>query len=140
MKIGLIGPAEDDPQLLREAAEFLLGEMHVDQALYLGAQETARQVADSWAEQIMQGPASSERFLSHAAALALSGDSEALGALLARDRELAKLSALRCLPEPPARGVELFDDKVVLFVHDKSMLDQEDITNALLVIYGRNKQ
>jgi hypothetical protein len=28
---------------------------------------------------------------------------------------------------------------VVLFVHDKSLLDEEDIANAFLVVYGRSK-
>lgn len=140
MRIGLIGPAEDEPTLLREAAEFLLNQVEVDQVVYLGAPATLRRVTEAWAQQVMQGPATFERFLDEAAKLALSADSQALDGLLARERERERLRALRGLPLPPARTVELFDDKVVLLVHDKAMLDQEDIANALLIVYGRSKQ
>ena len=36
-------------------------------------------------------------------------------------------------------AVEVCDEKVVLFVHDKAHLDEEDIANAFLVVYGRSK-
>ena len=37
MRIGFIGPLNDaDVQVLRDAAEFLLGDVEVDQAIYLG--------------------------------------------------------------------------------------------------------
>lgn len=140
MRIGLVGPSEEDPPLLREAAEFLLGDCGVEQAVYLGHEATARAVVTSWANEIMRGPASEERFLSQALEVALDGDARAIDALLARDREVHRLEALRCLPPPPARAVELLDDKVLLFVHDKALLDQEDIANAFLIVYGRSKR
>jgi hypothetical protein len=141
MRIGLIGPSEEDPALLREAAEFLLGDAGVEQALYLGFEATLRKVTEAWSEQVMRGVASEDRFLEQAAALALSDrEGQALGALIERDHERSRLDALHCLPPPPARGVELFDDKVVLFVHDKASLDQEDIANAFVIVYGRSKQ
>lgn len=139
MRIGLLGPSEDNPTLLREAAEFLLRDCGVDQAVYLGADELAAQVVESWAEQVMGGSATEEAFLREAARLACSGTAEAIQALLRRDLEVRRLSAVRCLPPPPARAVEVVDDKVVLFVHEKSLLDEEDIANAFLVVYGRSK-
>lgn len=139
MRIGLLGPSEDDPTLLREAAEFLLRDCGVDQAVYLGADELAAQVVQGWAEQVMGGSATEEAFLCEAARLARSGTPEAIRAFLQRDHEVRRLSALRCLPPPPARAVEVVDDKVVLFVHEKSLLDEEDIANAFLVVYGRSK-
>jgi hypothetical protein len=139
MRIGLLGPAEGNLALLREAGEFLLGDCGVDQAIYLGADEAVRAVVDGWADQVMGGSASEEAFLEEALALALDGDASSIQALLTRDRDVRRLSALRCLPPPPARAVEVFDDKVVLFVHEKSLLDEEDIANAFLVVYGRSK-
>lgn len=140
MRIGLVGPADGDGALLREAAEFLLGDCGVDQALYLGSEQTLRGVMDSWASQVVQGVASEARFLDEALELALGGAPAHIDALLARDSELRRLSALRCLPPAPARAIELVDDKVVLLVHDKATLDQDDIANAFLIVYGRSKQ
>jgi hypothetical protein len=140
MRIGLVGPADGDSALLREAAEFLLGDCGVEQAVYLGSEQTLRGVVDRWATQVVKGVATEARFLEEALALALDADAAAIDALLSRDRELHRLSALRCLPAQPARAVELVDDKVVLFVHDKALLDPEDIANAFLIVYGRSKQ
>ena len=141
MRIGLLGPADGNLTLLREATEFLLRDCGVDQAVYLGPDNDAvEQVVEHWAQQVMgPGAAGEDAFLNEALSLALSGDANSIQALLARDQEVRRLSALRCLPVPPARAVEVFDDKVVLFVHDKSLLDEEDIANAFLVVYGRGK-
>ena len=140
MRIGLVGPAEDNPELLREAAEFLLGDCEVDEAIYLGTDDNVKRVVDAWATEIMGGPATEEAFLREALRVSTEGDANAIAALLDRDIEVRRLNALRCLPPPPARAVEVFDDKVVLFVHDKALLDEEDIANAFLVVYGRGKQ
>ncbi len=126
--------------LLREAAEFLLGDCEVDEAVYLGGDDCVKQVVDAWSAEIMGGPATEEAFLREAARVAAEGDADAITALLSRDLAVKRLRALRCLPPPPVRAVEVFDDKVMLFVHDKALLDEEDIANAFLVVYGRGKQ
>jgi len=140
MRLGLIGPADGDIKLLREAAEFLLGDCGVDQATYLGIDKTIRHVVDAWSVEIMGGAAGEDAFLRAAAEIALTGDATGITTLLKRDQDVRRLSALRCLPPPPARAVEVLDDKVMLFVHDKALLDEEDIANAFLVVYGRGKQ
>ena len=48
MRIGLLGPADGDEALLREAAEFLLGDCEVDSAVYLGGDEALDAVARSF--------------------------------------------------------------------------------------------
>ncbi len=141
MRIGLIGPSDEDPALLREAAEFLLGDAGAEHAVYLGAQATLRKTVEAWGEQVTRGVASEERFLEQAASLALSDrEGQALAALLDRDHERRRLDSLACLPAAPGRMVELFDDKVLLLVHDKASLDQEDIANAFVIVYGKSKQ
>lgn len=139
MRLGLVGPAEGDTELLREAVEFLLGDCGVDEAIYLGPDDTARRVVEAWAEQLMGGDASEDAFLREAARLAASGSPEQLEALLARDAEVQRLSSFRCLPPSPARAVEICDDKLVLLVYDKAQLDEDDIANSFLVVYGRSK-
>lgn len=140
MRLGLVGPAEGDVKLLRDAAEFLLGDCGVDEAIYLGVDDTVRRVVDAWSAEVMGGPASEDAFLRAAAKISIDGEAAEISALLKRDQEVRRLSALRCLPPPPARAVEVFDDKVMLFVNDKALLDEEDIANAFLVVYGRGKQ
>ncbi len=140
MRIGLVGPADGDTKLLREAVEFLLGDCGVDQAIYLGTDDSVKEVVDAWATEVMGGPATEDAFLRQALLLATRGEPREIDSLLSRDLEVRRLGALRCLPPPPARAVEVFDDKVMLFVHDKGSLDEEDIANAFLVVYGRGRQ
>ena len=139
MRIGLLGPAEGDGALVRKAAEFALQKLEVEQVIYLGSDDAAQQAAQSWALELMQGPTGEGALLDRAFELAQSGNAAQIEDLLARDAAVQRLSALRCLPSAPTRAVEMLDDKVMLFVHDKAQLDAEDIANAYLVVYGRSK-
>lgn len=153
MRIGLVGPADVDGAAsadasgaqtyahaaFREAVLFLLGDAEADQVVYLGEGAHAERALAAWAHEL-GGDDAEECFFRQAAELASSGTADAIEALLARDAELARLRAVRKLPPPPARAVEMLDDRVVLFVHDKAILDEEDIANAHLVVYGRASQ
>ena len=150
MRIGLVGPlrastpdaesgraAEGDDELFREAASFLLGDADADQIVFLGEAAFLDRATQAWARSLGPDVADEARFLARAAELAASGTADALERLLDADAAVARLSSIRKLPPPPARAVELVDDRVVLFVHDKAVLDEEDIANAHLVVYGR---
>lgn len=139
MRIGLLGPADGDAALVRQAAEFLLERASVDQVVYLGTDDSAEVAAAAWALELMGFAATDDKFLERAFDLALGGTPEQIEELLERDQKVRRVAGLRCLPRAPARAVELFEDKVVLFVHDKAQLDAEDIANAFLVVYGRSK-
>jgi hypothetical protein len=150
MRIGLLGPAEADATLVRKAAEFLLDAAGAQQAIYLGADDGAELAYAYWSADVMGQNASDaargsahdhneEHFLRRTLELSRAGAPAQIEELLKRDAAVHRLTALRRLPPPPARAVEMFEDKVVLFVHDKSMLDAEDIANAYLVVYGRSK-
>ena len=138
MRIGLIGPAEDSQAELREAAEFLLGDAEVDQAIYLGEDETLRSMTIRWAHDLANGD---ERdFLSRAADIAIEGSADAIEAFLDADAQIRRISRLRTLPSAPARAVEMVGDRIVLVVHDKKILDEEDIANAAVIVYGQSKE
>lgn len=124
---------------MRKAAEFALDKLAAAQVVYLGADEAARDAARAWAGELLQGAPSEDAFLERAFKLCVGGSPDQLQELLKRDRDAHRLSALRSLPAAPARAVEMFEDKIVLFVHDKAQLDAEDIANAYLVVYGRSK-
>ena len=101
MRIGLIGPAEDATAELREAAEFLLGDAEVDQAIYLGQDETLRKMSREWARDLAQGDG--RDFLSRAVKVATDGDPDAIEAFLEADQQIRRISRLRTLPPAPAR-------------------------------------
>jgi hypothetical protein len=141
MRIGLLGPAEGHEGALRDAVEFLLGDAAVDQAIYLGEDEaTIDRVITGWAREIFGGEPSEDAFLARAVELAASGTPEQIDELLAADQSLRRLSAIRKLPPAPARAVEMIADRIVLAVYDKSVLDEEDIANAQLIVYGKSKE
>jgi hypothetical protein len=138
MRIGVLGPSEKNPALLREAMEFLLRDCAVDQAIYLADDAAAiDRAAHEWARETLGGDPNEATFLDRAAQLAMKGDAGQIQELLAAEASLRRLSALRVLPPAPARAVELLSDRFVLFVHDKAVLDEEDIANAHLIVYGR---
>jgi len=136
MRIGLVGPCDQELALLREAAEFLLGDCEAEQVVYLGNDNAAERLVEQWASEIMGGPPGEDAFLERAALLARTGEASEIDALLARDDAAHRLSDLRQLPPPPARAVEALEDRLVLFIHDKASLDEEDIANTSLIIYG----
>ena len=42
------------------------------------------------------------------------------------------------LPRAPGRTIEILDGRVVLFVYDKAMLDEEDIVAASILVFGKS--
>lgn len=135
-RIGLIGPADGaDPKLLRSLCEVLLIKHSVEQAIYLGDDDAAEKVSAAWADELNEGD--TRDFLTQAAELAVQGNPDAIEALLERDQELARLNLLRALPPAPARAVEMVGDRIVLVVYDKKILDEEDIANAHIIVYGK---
>lgn len=136
MRLGLIGPANGDVAALREAVEFLVGDAAVDQAVYLGDDDAIARVLATWSEELL-GVGGEDAFLDRVARMARTATAAELQKLLAADVAMERLDAVRCLPPPPARAMEMIDDRVVLLVHDKAMLDEEDIANAHLIVYGK---
>jgi hypothetical protein len=134
MRIGLLGPAEDEA-LFREAARFLLLESDVEQVVYLGDAAFLEAATARWVREL--DLTSEDAFLRGALDVAMSGTADEVDALLARDVLTERLAHIRKLPPPPARAIELIDERVVVFVHDKAVLDEEDIANAGVVVYGR---
>lgn len=138
MRLGLIGPAGDSKPNLYRAVSSLLGEFGVDQVVYLGVDGAIDDMASRWTAEI--GGIGQEAFELKAVELALSGTPHAIRSLLEADAELRKLEAVRVLPPSPSIALEMLDDRFVLFVHDKAVLDEDDIANAQIIVYGLSKQ
>ena len=133
MRIGLLGPT-DDEEALREATSFLLGDAEAEQVIFLGDAAFLEGAIARWAVDLGLGGDTS--FLDRALAAALSENTRALDEFLTADLYARRLLDVRRLPDSPARAVEFLDDRIVLFVRDKSVLDEEDIANANLIVYA----
>jgi len=132
-----MGPADGDTETLRTATEFLLTEAEVERAIYLGLDSSIDDVVRGWAA--TRGTLRDERdFLSRAAEVAMDGDPESIRALLRDEASARHLDAVRRIPHSRGKAVELIDDRVVMVVHDKAQLNEEDIANAMIVVYGKS--
>lgn len=139
MRIGLIGPAlSSDDEALRDAVEFLLGDAEAESAVYLGEDDAATRYARRM-EHELRG-ADPRPFLDRALELACEGTPEAIFEAIEAERQLHRLERLRTLPPSPARAVEIVGDRIVLMVHDTRLLDEDDIANATMVVYGRSDE
>ena len=133
LSMGLIGPAAEGAPELPRALELLLSDAAVRRIVYLGADRALESAVAAHGRTRLE----EEEFLTRAAELAVSGDAEEIGALLAQHRAATRLHAIRKLPEAPARAIEMMDKWIVLAVHDKAVLDEDDIANAHIIVYGR---
>jgi hypothetical protein len=133
MRIGLIGPAADAPGELARALASLLADPAIDRIVYLGDDQAIDRVDVAHGQRRL----AEVDFLSRAADLACSGSADELTSLLAQERSKQRAHVLRRLPEPPARAIEMMDKWIVLVVHDKAVLDEDDIANAHIIVYGR---
>lgn len=136
MKLGLVGPSDGNRILLRDALEFLVYDAGVDQTLYLGLDELLQEVVEEWALSL----GGSAHFLSRAVEVAVKGSHEEIDALLAQDEAIHRLSSIHRLPPPPARAIEMIEDRIVTVVYDKAVLDEEDIANSSLLVYGKSSE
>jgi hypothetical protein len=135
MRLGFIGPCRGDVGAIRPLAELLLFELDVARAVYLGADDALDRAIKGWPERF-GAPSDEAAFLTEAALLAPDAPAEIIEALLERDRKRHRLGDLAALPPPPSRAVEMLDDRVVLMVYDKSVLDEEDVANATVIVWG----
>lgn len=140
MRIGLVGPANGDGAVLREALEFLLSDVLVDQAIYLGHdEETVDDALRAWSAELFDGGVDhTDVFLDRAVEVAVGGTPREIEALLSAELAVRRLDRVRKLPPAPARAVEMLADRIILAVYDKSVLDEEDIANAQLIVYGKS--
>jgi hypothetical protein len=133
MRIGVIGQAGNAKRELRKAIELLLADPEVRQVIYLGMDGSIEEVVGELAEQIL----SADDFFARAVDVACQGDAAAISDLLAQHNSVQRLSAIRKLPEPPARAIEMLEKWIVLGVHDKAILDEDDVANAHVIVYGK---
>lgn len=137
MRLGLLGPANGDLAALARAAEFLLNGAKVTRAIYLGADEAIEDTVALWAESLVGPDPSDEGIWERAFGVATGGTTEQLDRFLRAERARLRLKSLERLPPEELRTVEMFGDRVAVLIHDKALLDEEDIFSASFLIYGK---
>lgn len=136
MRMGIIGTAVGATRELRQAIELFLADPQLKQIVYLGDDDAITQVVAHFAHEQL----SEEEFLRRGVELACHGNSEAIRQLLQADREAQRVSLMRRLPEPPACAIEMLDKWIILAVHDKAVLEEDDVANAHVIVYGQAEE
>jgi hypothetical protein len=138
VRLGLLGPAWGELEDLARSAEFLLNSARVTRAIYLGADDALEETVSLWAESLVGPDPSDEGLWSRAFTVVNEGTPEQIDAFLRRERARMRLKSLERLPQEDLRSVEMFGDRVAVLIHDKALLDEEDIFSASLLIYGKS--
>jgi hypothetical protein len=138
VRLGLLGPGGDDLATLARSAEFLLNSAKVNRVIYLGADDALEDTVALWAESLVGPDPSDEGVWSRAFRVARDGAPEQIDAFLRGERARLRLKSLEGLPADELRSVEMFGDRVAVLIHDKALLDEEDIFSATFLIYGKS--
>jgi len=139
MRLGLLGPSGGDVGALGRAAEFLLNGARVHRAIYLGNDGALDRAVAAWARKLVGGDdPSDDAAWRRAADIALEGTPEQIDRFVATERARQRLKSLEALPEQVARTIEMVGDRVAVLIHDKALLDEEDILAANLLFFGKS--
>jgi hypothetical protein len=140
MRLGILGPAYDDMIGLARAAQFLLDEAHAEKVIYLADDGALERVVVSWARDLVGENPSGEALFKRAAARCARASPVEIDNFVESERARFRLNVFMSLPSGQARTIEILDGRVVLFVHDKAMLDEEDIAAAQLLVFGKSRE
>lgn len=138
MRLGLLGPAGTDVGALGRAAEFLLNGARVHRAIYLGDDGALDRAVAAWARKLVGDDPSDDAAWRRAADAALAGTAAEIDAFVSSERARLRLKALEALPEEISRTIEMVGDRVAVLIHDKALLDEEDILAANLLFFGKS--
>jgi hypothetical protein len=138
MRLGLLGPANGDLAGLARCAEFLLNGARVTRAIYLGDDDALEDTVALWAESLVGPDPSDEGVWERALLAAATGSPEQIDGFLRAERARLRLKSLERLPPEQLRTVEIFGDRVAVLIHDKALLDEEDIFSATFLVYGKS--
>jgi hypothetical protein len=141
VRLGLLGPCQQKPDTasLERAAEFLLMEQKVTRAIYLGADDALEEVVSSWARRLVGDDPTDDGAWHRAALLAAKGSPEVIDGFVKAERMRLRLRSLESLPHRILRTMEMVGDRIAVLIHDKGLLDEEDIFAANLLVYGRSE-
>jgi hypothetical protein len=140
MRLGLLGPAQENDEALARAAEFLLHEIAVDRAVYLAVDQALDRVVQRWATRLVGGDPSENAVWERAAARCAQATPDDIDAFVQAERERQSLKVFESLPADGTRVIELLNGRVAVMIYDKADLDEEDMLPAAFLVFGASRQ
>lgn len=140
MRLGLIGPANDRDDLLERAVRFLSKERAVHRAVYLGLDAALERVVGALASRAVGDDPNVSAVWQRAAQRGSRASATELDAFLEAERERLALMVFGSMPGEDTRLVELLNGKVAVMIHDKALLDEDDIASATYLVFGKSAE
>jgi hypothetical protein len=140
MRLGLIGPAEENDGALARAAEFLVREVGIDRAVYLDVDQALDRLVQRWAARLVGGDPAEHAVWERATERCIDAPPEAIDAFINAEQERLSLQVFESLPGNGARLIELLNGRVAVMIFDKAELDEEDMLPAAFLIFGSSRQ
>src|SRR5689334_3805359 len=106
MRIGFLGPANDDLDALERAATFLLARENVVRAIYLGEGGELDRCVVAWAKRLVGDDPTDQGAWRRAAEVTVYGTPEQIDGFIAGERERHRLRALAALPDDAPYVIE----------------------------------
>jgi hypothetical protein len=125
--------------MLARMAELLLNGAEVQRAIYLGADDALDECIALWAQALVGPDRGDDGIWERALDVVRKGEPENIDAWVRSERARLRLKAIEGLPRADRRAVEMFGDRLALLVHDRALLDADDIFAASLLIYGKSE-
>lgn len=135
MRLAVLGPADGDLAALACAVSASLERLRADQVVYLGVDGALDEVTAEWARVLGVEAPLDERLATDRGLL--DDPAEEIAAEVERERARRRLGMLRALPGPGLRALEILNDRVVILVDDKAILDEEDLLPATVIVFGK---
>jgi hypothetical protein len=137
VRLALLGPCEGDLWALARAATTALDTLVADQVVYLGTDGALDHVVEEWAQTIGVDATIDDRLRSDPSLL--DAEPAVIAEEVERERARLRLGRLRTLAGPGLRALEILNDRVVLLVDDKAVLDEEDLLPATIIVFGKGE-
>jgi len=122
--------------MLARAAATALQRLAADKVIYLGGDGALDELVVLWARMIGAEDALVDRLAGDDGGI-LAGDAGAVQAEVDREHARRRMLSLRTLAGPGLRALELLNERVVVLVDDKSVLDEEDLLPATIIAFGK---
>ncbi|HVU05105.1 MAG TPA: hypothetical protein VHE30_25320 [Polyangiaceae bacterium] len=139
MRLALLGPAEGRTDALEAAAHYVLSARNVDRAVYLGVDGALDALIGRLASELVGENPSAEAVWGRSVRACLHADSGTIDRYLEAERQRAALRLFESLPDAETRAVEMLGGALILMIHDKAQLNEEDMLPARLLLFGKSK-
>lgn len=140
MRLGLLGPAGGDVEALEEGARILLERERAERIVYLGIDGALDRLVLDWAKRLVGDDPSDEALFRRAADRCANATPDVIDAFVRAERARERLKMLECLPRASARAIEMLHGRVAILLYDSTKLDEEDLSTASLLVYGRSTE